>query len=99
MTYVCCCQDSDDNTSNNIVLMTEFALALMTSLDRFNQNSFNVFKLRIGNFTLYTLHIIRVTLGVVALTCDVTIENATGWLRSSGGIKERWFLSAQVRHL
>jgi adenylate cyclase 2 len=41
-------KDSEDRLSHSVVLMTEFALALMTSLEKFNQNSFNLFKLRIG---------------------------------------------------
>jgi len=46
--YAIYLQDSEDGVCQNIILMTEFALALMTSLEKFNNNSFNLFKLRIG---------------------------------------------------
>jgi len=41
-------QDSSDRVQQSIIIMADFALALMSSLDKFNRNSFNLFKLRIG---------------------------------------------------
>jgi len=45
------CQDSSDRIQQSIIMLAEFALALMSSLDKFNRNSFNLFKLRIGLYT------------------------------------------------
>ena len=37
----------------NIVIMTNFALQMMTSLDEINRHCFNDFRLRVGKFFLY----------------------------------------------
>lgn len=36
--------------NHNIIILIEFALALMTILDQINKESFQKFKLRIGEF-------------------------------------------------
>lgn len=41
-------KDSTERTQQAIITLADFALALMSSLDKFNRNSFNLFKLRIG---------------------------------------------------
>lgn len=38
--------------NHNIIILIEFALALMTILDQINKESFQKFKLRIGEFFL-----------------------------------------------
>ena len=43
-------------------MMADFALALMSSLDKFNRNSFNLFKLRIG---LYASNSIIITITII----------------------------------
>ena len=43
-------------------MLADFALGLMSSLDKFNRNSFNLFKLRIG---LYASNSIIITITVI----------------------------------
>ena len=38
---------------HNVIVLVEFAIALMTILDQINRESFQRFKLRIGKFYIY----------------------------------------------
>jgi len=46
-------QESAERVHQSIVLLADFALAIMSLLDRFNRNSFNYFKLRIGSYLAF----------------------------------------------
>lgn len=41
-------QDETRRTEHNVVVLVEFAIALMTILDQINRDSFQRFKLRMG---------------------------------------------------
>jgi len=49
-----CYQESADRIHQSIILLADFALALMSLLDKFNRNSFSLFKLRIGQYVTTT---------------------------------------------
>lgn len=42
-------QDPLKQQDHNVIVLVEFAIALMTILDQINRDSFQRFKLRIGN--------------------------------------------------
>lgn len=58
-------QELSKQQDYNIIILVEFALALMTILDQINKESFQQFKLRIGKFLQnhkYELYYIYVNL-------------------------------------
>lgn len=48
MCFICFMQELLRQQDHNVIVLVEFAIALMTILDQINRDSFQRFKLRIG---------------------------------------------------
>lgn len=55
--YLLIFQEENKQQEHNVVVLVDFAVALMTVLDQINRESFQRFKLRIGWFFLFSIHV------------------------------------------